>query len=94
MALLSPILTAAAYAGSLNRTLTPVNRTVSGTVTVGGAGVVRTIIFLSTYGLYLGATQSAANGTYSFSIGLDIPIVVLVLGATGERPLAHTATPG
>ena len=95
MAIVSTILDYQALSGPFaTRTLAPKTRTVSGTVTNGGSGVVRTVLFITTYGLLVGSTQSAADGTYSFSIGLDTPIVVLVLGASGERPLAHIATPG
>lgn len=76
------------------KTLKPAPFSVSGVVTSGGVGVVTDLFFLTTYGLLLGTARSATDGSYSFATGLDVPILVVALGASGERPLAHMVAPG
>lgn len=75
--------------------LSPINRTVSGTITVGGSGVRRRVFCVSTDGVtFHGSTVSAADGTYSIPVSQNIPVLIIVDGEGTDNPRIHKVTPG
>lgn len=75
--------------------LSPINRTVSGTITVGGSGVIRRVFCISTDGtMFHGSTISASNGTYSIPVAQNLPVLVIVDGEGTDNPRIHKVTPG
>lgn len=76
------------------KSVKPLVRRVLGTLTVNGTPSVRTILLLTTYGALVASTTSAADGTFSFTVSMNQPLLMVGVGSDGEQPVAHTVTPG
>ena len=68
---------------------------VSGTVQVSSAGVVRLVLCLTIDGALLGATFSETDGSFSFQgLAYNNPVLIVVPGLGTENPRVHRVTPG